>query len=211
MFIIGHAGITLGLGWLLDLSLQKKYGPVVNKPTHPQRNAGESSPYARKPLRGMAKLAYLIRRMDYRLLILGSLLPDIIDKPLGHWLFPDFFHNSGRIFAHSMLFLIIIGVIGIAAYRIRRGTGLLVLSSGIAMHLLTDAIWDDPKTALWPFLGWDFEAGHAGNFWSEIWESFTGSPYAIASEAIVAVIIIAFLIELVRKKHVYSFLRYGRR
>jgi hypothetical protein len=51
---------------------------------------------------GIPMLPFLFKNdpdWDIRLLILGSLLPDLIDKPLGHIILPE---NNGRIFAHTL-------------------------------------------------------------------------------------------------------------
>ena len=45
--------------------------------------------------------------MDYRLLLVASLLPDLIDKPIGY-LFRAYPMISGRHYGHSILFLIIV-------------------------------------------------------------------------------------------------------
>nr|WP_292468287.1 metal-dependent hydrolase [Methanolobus sp.] len=42
--------------------------------------------------------------IKYRYVAFGSLLPDIIDKPIGRFLFADSIAN-GRIFAHTLVFL----------------------------------------------------------------------------------------------------------
>lgn len=48
------------------------------------------------------KLGY---RIDYRVVFIGALLPDMIDKPLGMILLP--LHN-GRVFAHTLLFALML-------------------------------------------------------------------------------------------------------
>ena len=45
--------------------------------------------------------------IDYRLVLLGSMLPDIIDKPLGGFIFKDAL-GSGRIYAHTLIFLLLL-------------------------------------------------------------------------------------------------------
>ena len=211
MLFLGHASITLGLGALLDFGLQKKYGSAVTERTAVTGKAKT----IRKPLTSdpppgtMAKLSVFMRRMDYRLLLLGSLLPDIIDKPIGMIFFRDFFSN-GRLFAHSLLFLIIMISIGLYLYKRWRKQWLLILSFGTAVHLLLDEMWNTPGTILWPFLGWGFEKKDLTNWFANMWHSFTASPYVIATEAIGAIIIIAFIVVLVRRKRLYAFIRYGR-
>ena len=81
---------------------------------------------------------------DIRLLILGSLLPDIIDKPLGHLILPE---NNGRIFAHTLVFAVLI-LLAALAYR-----PLMPLSLGISIHHILDGVFLYPKSALWPLLG----------------------------------------------------------
>ena len=85
------------------------------------------------------------------------MLPDLIDKPMGQFLFQDTFSN-GRIFGHTLLFsaLILIASI-ILYYSRRRSTGLLCLPFGSIMHLILDGMWLTPSTLLWPLYGWQFE------------------------------------------------------
>jgi hypothetical protein len=52
------------------------------------------------------------KNVFYGLLLLGSMLPDIIDKLVGMWLWPDDISN-GRIFSHTLLLSIIILAAGV--------------------------------------------------------------------------------------------------
>jgi hypothetical protein len=56
------------------------------------------------------------KRMDYRLVVIGSLLPDLIDKPIGRILFQNRF-ESGRVFAHTLAFVLVL--ISIGLYQIK--------------------------------------------------------------------------------------------
>lgn len=88
--------------------------------------------------------------VDFRLVLVGSILPDLIDKPLGAIL-----HLEARLWAHSLLFL---GVI--LALSLRPALrGLRWVGFGDAVHLLVDLIWEQPMVALWPLLGVGFPAG----------------------------------------------------
>lgn len=58
---------------------------------------------------GKKKFTELI---DYRLVLLGSLLPDIIDKPLGRLILKDMLGNR-RIYAHTLVFLLLLVGTGI--------------------------------------------------------------------------------------------------
>jgi hypothetical protein len=204
----------VGAGLLVDFSLRRKYGSAAGK-TSSAANAGESVKKHRiysQPKGAMARLSVFMNHMDYRLLIVGAMLPDLIDKPLGHIFFADFFNNQGRLFAHSLLFLIIIILTGLCLYRRWKQRWLLILSFGTAVHLITDEMWQNPHTALWPFLGWSFGKNYAGgDWWGDLWHSFTeASPYVIATETIGVVLIVIFLIILIRRKKLWAFVRYGR-
>jgi membrane-bound metal-dependent hydrolase YbcI (DUF457 family) len=76
--------------------------------------------------------------------MVGGMLPDLIDKPLGHLALPL---NNGRIFAHTLLFAIVLLSAGIVFRK------LLPLSLGVSSHQLLDSMFSDPGTALWPLLG----------------------------------------------------------
>ena len=79
--------------------------------------------------------------------LLGSILPDIIDKPLGELIFGT--PAMGRTVCHTLLFLMLLSA---AAYY-SRDSRLSSLAGGVAAHFLLDTIWSSPRTFLWPLLG----------------------------------------------------------
>ncbi|MEI2760960.1 metal-dependent hydrolase [Methanothrix soehngenii] len=79
--------------------------------------------------------ARLYSRLDLLFLALGSILPDIIDKPLGLLVFGT--PNMGRTFAHTLLFLLILGAISLRLRDIR----LASLTWGVFIHLILDSMW----------------------------------------------------------------------
>jgi hypothetical protein len=83
---------------------------------------------------------------------LGAILPDIVDKPLGHLLLQSTL-DSGRIIAHTLLFLGLVSAAGLMAWRYRLTPLVLVLAMGVASHLVLDTMWDNPTTLFWPALG----------------------------------------------------------
>lgn len=96
-------------------------------------------------------LLYLINKrfnfpVDYRYVILGAMLSDIIDKPLGNIFLYEAL-NNGRIIGHSLLFALLLTLIGI--YR----KNILYIAYGVWMHLLLDSMWLNPVTLFWPLLG----------------------------------------------------------
>jgi hypothetical protein len=90
-----------------------------------------------------AKLA----RLDYRLLAVCALLPDIIDKPLAILVFTD--APTSQLIAHSLLFnlVLLIGVL-----FLWRATVLYVLAFNA--HLLADRMWNHTESFWWPIFGW---------------------------------------------------------
>ena len=80
-------------------------------------------------------------------LLLGSMLPDIIDKPLGEILFGS--PAMGRTFAHAILFLLVLFAVAYHMHDPR----LAWLAGGVGAHLILDFMWNSPATLLWPLLG----------------------------------------------------------
>lgn len=95
--------------------------------------------------------------MDLRWVMAGSILPDVIDKPIGSVFFQSTF-GTHRVFAHSIMFSILAFAVVLIATR--RGTnwrrGFIGLVIGMFIHLLLDAAWATPEAFWWPFFGWQF-------------------------------------------------------
>ncbi|MEW6425296.1 MAG: metal-dependent hydrolase [Bacillota bacterium] len=91
-------------------------------------------------------------------MLLGSLLPDIIDKPLGGLVFKATLGN-GRIYAHMLIFLLLLVGTGIFFWVKYKRPGVLVLAGGSFFHHILDGMWHFPGTYLWPFYGWSFPKG----------------------------------------------------
>jgi hypothetical protein len=93
---------------------------------------------------------------DYRLVALGALLPDIIDKPLA-WFILAARVEDNHLFAHTMLFGLILALPGL--YLARRGNPLLIsLACGVITHVLCDPVLREPRSLLWPLYGWTFHS-----------------------------------------------------
>lgn len=93
-------------------------------------------------------------RVDYRLVALGALLPDLIDKPIGRILLRSRF-DSGRLFAHTLLVNVaLFCVLFFMRGRIKRKAVLVPIAS--LLHLAEDAMWSSPRTFWWPLLGTTF-------------------------------------------------------
>lgn len=108
--------------------------------------------------------------LSYRMVLLGTVLPDLIDKPLYYILSwttgkkgADLGLISGtRTFGHTAAFLIVITLTAV----VRKSKPLAALALGIASHLLLDSladIWSGKaysqsiqEVILWPFSNWHF-------------------------------------------------------
>jgi hypothetical protein len=96
-----------------------------------------------------------LKIIDPIYLILGSLLPDLIDKTLGTIIFPSTIAN-GRTIAHTLLFSLTLFLTGLYVYDKTGDVKVLTLASGSIFHLLEDQMWTSRRTLFWPLLGWHF-------------------------------------------------------
>lgn len=132
--------------------------------------------------------------MDLRVLALGAVLPDLIDKPIGSILFTEYF-GTGRIYAHTLLFAaaVLAGVMIVT----RRGTTTrkrwMALPIGVFFHLLLDMPLD-AGTLWWPMLGLEFPSFAKGAFVDLVAYLLT-SPWVVVQELLG----LGYLISLYRK------------
>lgn len=135
---------------------------------------------------------FLKEKIDYRLLVIGAILPDLIDKPIGHYLFYETFQN-GRIFGHTVLFIILLVVLAACLERKYRFTSGSVLALGAIAHLVEDRIWTAPGNVLWPLLGWEFPKLDMANYSEYIWHVLFNEPSAYVPEIVGLAIIAGFV------------------
>jgi len=146
---------------------------------------------------------------DIRILVIGSMLPDIIDKPLGLYFLKNVF-NSGRIFAHTLLFLILLIAIGAILYTLLKKTWMLVLSFGTFTHLVLDRMWNDPRTLFWPLLGVGFPRNESMNWLKEIMQDLVTNPATFIPETIGLIILVCFTWFLARNGQLRHILMKGK-
>mgnify|MGYP001822327679 FL=1 len=132
--------------------------------------------------------------MDLRVLALGAVLPDLIDKPIGSILFTDYF-DTGRIYAHTLLFAVVV-LFGVMVFT-RRGSAArkrwMALPIGVFFHLLLDMPLD-AETLWWPALGLEFPSFAEGAL-VDLIAYLLRSPWVVLQE----VLGLAYLIVLYRK------------
>jgi inner membrane protein len=201
MLILGHIGITLGTAALLHEAINRNRShctrlPKVLLAPNPISAHKESC------------LSSLANHIDIRILLVGSLLPDIIDKPVGQLIFRDTFAN-GRIFCHTLLFLLIISLAGIYLYQRRRKNWLLVLSFGTFTHIILDQMWLAPETLLWPLYGFTFPKANLSHWLGNILVSLLAAPSTYIPEIIGAVVLGIFLWQLIHLRTLGNFVIKG--
>ena len=103
-----------------------------------------------------ADLGHRLRRtvrVDFRWVLLGTILPDLIDKPVGIAL-----GISGRAWAHTALASLALTLLGLAWTR-RGSSAASWLALGSWTHLVLDQMWEMPVTLLYPLFGSAFPPG----------------------------------------------------
>ena len=209
MLLFAHMGIALGAGVLLDKSL------IGSEPFSAESKSRSSSPMLSAPDcpsgNRTSLLASVKNRLDYRFLLVGSLLPDLIDKPIGDILFYETFQN-GRIFGHTLCFTICLAILGVGVYKKWRKLWLVILSFGSAIHLILDQMWLTPRTFLWPIYGWNFPKCDSTNFFQwlpEMFHTLVTNPYVYVSEIVGFGILAWFVAKLIRTGNGNAFVKNG--
>ncbi len=192
MLAFGHAGLTLGMAVILT-------GVAIR--TNPAAAPSGTRGWRRAAARATGWLDRLAGRVDLRVLLIGSLLPDIIDKPVGHLFFRSAF-NSGRIMAHTMVFLLLLCLTGLFFYRRRGRTWLLALAFGTATHLVFDQIWRQPHTLWWPAYGLAFDAADLTDWIPMMLHALFTEVTEFIPEATGATVLVLFVLLLLRRKSV---------
>lgn len=212
MLAFAHTGITLGAavliaGGLRKSNLLKRIGDGAVE--SPRRFPKSALFLLIRPVRQASSwLTALGKSIDIRLLFIGSLLPDIVDKPLGHLFFIEALSN-GRVFGHTLLFFIIIALVGLYLYRSRSQLWLSVVAFGTLLHLILDQMWQTPQTLLWPVFGFAFPREDMTGWAQDTLQTLLTNPAVYIPEVIGAGIIALFGWFLLRRKQILAFIRRG--
>lgn len=193
MYLLAHTGITLGVAWAIEEAVNYRRESDV------PAEGPVDGPVARPPL-----------RVDYRFIVLGALLPDIIDKPLGLILLPGL--ASGRIFLHTLLFLSLTLLAAVVIYRQQRSPWGFYIAFGVLMHFVMDAIWTEPLTFYWPILG-PFKSypGMTFTWMLQNWiQSLIKESRLYIAETAGFLILLFFTVKLIIQKQVKAFVLHGK-
>lgn len=93
---------------------------------------------------GLVWLVFRDPAFDYRLVVVGALVPDAVDAPFG-----------GARLAHTLLGSVAVLAVVMLATRGHRHVrrSLLALPIGMFAHLLADGMWARTHAFWWPFFG----------------------------------------------------------
>jgi inner membrane protein len=211
MLLFGHIGFTLAAALLINGAVRKACFKAKTE-TVDQSNGTAATPVLRGP---SAKFWTLIKRTkgsDLRFVIIGSLLPDIIDKPIGHYFFYDKYGN-GYLYGHTLLFVLLLAVAGYLTYLISKKGFILMLAFGTLAHLVLDLTSLPRRVLLWPLFGFTFVKGYSPPFFEWllglVFELFR-RPWIGLPELIGAIITVWFFWLLWHQKQLRSFLLTGK-
>lgn len=152
----------------------------------------------------------LFQDADYRGVALASILPDLVDKPLAVFIFP----NSGAalLFAHTLL----LHALAWAVLLARRAWGWLPYALAFSGHLVADRMWGFTQTLLWPFRGLRFHqwrhVGSPGDFLEAYADIVREEPKLILFELAGLAALVWFVARnrLWEPGRLWAFLRTGR-
>lgn len=155
------------------------------------------------------KLVPVAPDVDYRLLAVAALTPDLLDKPLvlatyRYW-------GATKLVAHTGLWHLLL----LALIRWRK-PGWWPYALAANGHLLVDALWQQPRTLCWPGRGWHFQRDRYRPWrkktLADYWRDLLSWPRGQLLEAGggLALLLFIWLARLFRPARFWHFLRTGR-
>ena len=195
MLLFGHIGLTAGIVRVCQKA-SFRMGAVSN--TTILSGTGEP---------GRLPLHNRLKSVDYRFILVGALLPDIIDKSV--WLFSaSSFQWRGRGYSHTFLFLLILFTAGLAISSRRGKPLLLYIAAGDFFHLVFDQMWKLPTSLWWPLFG-PIGREEVGGWFYDLWEGLISNPSVFIPEISGLLISLYFLIRLLKRRQIIYFLKTG--
>lgn len=120
-------------------------------------------------------------KVDVRFLLIGAILPDLVDLLLGTVVFASL--ASGELWFHSLVTAsVYMAAVLLFTRRGRRRRAYMALAVGWMFHLVLDGLWTGPEILFWPFFGWDLPTG-TEPFWAMAWDRAFADPWRWVVEA----------------------------
>lgn len=153
-------------------------------------------------------------QIDFRLIILGSILPDFIDKPLGFICWQLCLGNiNGRTIAHTLLFLAFLLISGLSFLIYKKNPCIFILAAAYGGHLIFDEMWKYPAVLFWPVYGLSFPPRAASGFLDQIrawFYTLQVEPRVFIPEIAGGIILLLLFIRMIRNKELMIFWREGK-
>lgn len=122
-------------------------------------------------------------KVDLRFLLLGAVLPDLLDLPVGTLLLADRY-STGELWAHSLVLpALYMSVVLVTTRRGRSRRAWMAIGIGWLFHLLLDAMWLDQQVFLWPFFGIEIPSG-VSPYWRLAFERAVADPWRWVMETV---------------------------
>ncbi len=141
----------------------------------------------------------LVNQIDYRLVLLGGLLPDLIDKPLAWFFLHDYVDGNGHVYGHTLLAALVVILPGLLLVVVRSDPRVVAMGIAMLSHLVVDPTNHSPENLLWPLLGTEFPQ-----------VTLLGLKMTILTESISALMLLAAGRYLYRVNKLHQFIRTGR-
>ncbi len=120
-------------------------------------------------------------KVDVRFLLVGAVLPDLIDMPIGTLLLAERL-STGELWFHSLLLpSLYMSAVLLLTRRGRRRRAYMALGVGWLFHLLLDGMWAGPAVFFWPFFGLEIPMGQAP-YWQLAWDRALSDPWRWVKE-----------------------------
>jgi hypothetical protein len=145
---------------------------------------------------------------DYRKIALASVLPDLIDKPLAVFVFPEM--KAGLLFAHAPIFHLPWLILS------RWFTSWLPYALAFTGHIIADRIWFFTDTFWFPLRGFRFHQWqHIGDvkaFGNAYRVLYQQRPWLLLYEISALIIFIWFIVsaDLTKRSALWQFIRTGK-
>ena len=186
MLLAGHIGITLAVAKYAPRSIRD----INNRLRMPRRIHTFTQPWT--------------ERLDDRALIVGSMLPDIVDKPLALFLAPTLVGHSLRNYGHTLVFAVAILAVAIALVALTKRQWPLTLAWASAGHLVLDMMWFSHQILFWPFITSDFSPRYIHEWGPH------ADPIYFGAEALGLIVICWIVFRLLRTRNFRTWLLTGR-
>jgi inner membrane protein len=135
--------------------------------------------------------------IDYRLVALGSLLPDMADRTM-RAISRRKWSRDQHLIGHTLLLNAPVVIAGIGLARRHRDARLLAVGAAAATHLLVDPVVRSPGNLFWPLLGLSFPASRG-----------LSRPLTVLTQIAAALAVFATLFTLQRRGRLNDFIAKG--